>query len=279
MNTLLFTVAVTGTSGLAAAAVTGWAWTAGRLRRRTRALAHEHDRAIVAEHDGLTGLWRREAFELLAPAALASGNAVALLDLDGFKLINDTFGHLVGDEVLRVTAQRLTAELGENALLTRLGGDEFAAIAALEFPAVHGQLQQLSEALTAPVAIEGVGNLTIAASIGVAWLCDLPTAGSAVESAVCSTADRFRDNRFWADVLREGLAAADAAMYAAKALRQDWRLYDPELDPVRPAAAINPLPAQRYREHGPAALRDITAAPRPAAESAGPRGAAVTARL
>lgn len=274
MNTLLFTAAVTATSGVAAAAATGWALTAGRLRRRTRALALEHDRVIVAEHDGLTGLWRRDAFELLAPAALARGNAVALLDLDGFKLINDTFGHPVGDEVLRVIAERLTVELGENALLTRLGGDEFGAIAALEFPAVHAQLQQLAGALTAPVTVEGVGNLTVGVSLGIAWLCDLPTA----DTSAGTGADRARDSRFWADVLREGLAAADAAMYAAKALHHDWRLYDRALDPVRPAAEINLIPAQRYREHGPDALRD-TASPSTGSPT-GPRGStALVTRL
>jgi diguanylate cyclase (GGDEF)-like protein len=262
------------TSIASAIGLAGWAICARRLRARAAQLEH-------AEHDGLTGLWRREAFETLAPAALAAGNAIALIDLDRFKPINDTFGHAAGDQVLHAVADRLAAELGETALLARLGGDEFAVIAELEFPAVHGQLELLTDVLTAPVRVPGVGDLTVGVSIGVAWLCDLPAFDAAVgdpgsdtsrgrprarahrriraRKTASSSAARGRSGEFWSEVLSEGLAAADAAMYAAKALHRDWRLYDRDLDPVRPAAAINSVPAQRYREHGPAALRETAA--------------------
>ncbi|MFC0431089.1 GGDEF domain-containing protein [Kutzneria buriramensis] len=263
------------TSIASAVGLAGWAICARRLRARAAQLEH-------AEHDGLTGLWRREAFETLAPAALAAGNAIALIDLDRFKPINDTFGHAAGDQVLHAVADRLAAELGQTALLARLGGDEFAVIAELEFPAVHGQLELLVAVLTAPVSVPGVGDLAVGVSIGVAWLRDLPAFDIAGEpgpdvsrgrsrarahrraraqdlAPASSSAARGRSGEFWAEVLSEGLAAADAAMYAAKALHHDWRLYDRDLDPVRPAAAINPVPAQRYREHGPAALRETAA--------------------
>jgi diguanylate cyclase (GGDEF)-like protein len=239
------------TGGAAAAAAAGWTLTARRLHGRTAALEQERHRTAVLEHDGLTGLWRREAFEQLAPAALATGNAIALLDIDRFKAINDTCGHATGDIVLRTLAGRLAAELGETAILARLGGDEFAAITTLEFPSPHGQLEQLATALTAPVTVPGAGELAISVSIGVAWLCDLPT----FDEPAASSADGDAGD-FWAAVLSEGLAAADAAMYAAKALRQTWRLYDRDIDPVRPASGICPAPQRRYREHGPAALRD-----------------------
>lgn len=239
------------TSAAAVTAAAGWAWTAQRLRHRTTVVEN-------LEHDGLTGLWRREGFEHRAPAALAAGNAVALLDLDGFKQINDTHGHPAGDAVLRALAGRLAAELPDDALVARLGGDEFAVITELEFPAVHDQLEQLTDALTAPVSVPGVGTLPLGVSMGVAWLCDLPIfaaepTGTAPETSPSSAVDG-RSGAFWPAVLAEALSAADAAMYAAKALRHDWRLFDPDLDPVRPAARICHTPARRYREHGRAAL-------------------------
>jgi diguanylate cyclase (GGDEF)-like protein len=229
------------TSAAAAGAAGGWAITARALHRRTAELEQQ-------QHDGLTGLWRREGFEKRAPAALAAGNAVALLDLDGFKQVNDTFGHAAGDEVLRTIAARLVAELGESALIARLGGDEFALITELEFPAVHDQLEQLSAALRSPVAVPGAGELTVGVSLGVAWLCDLPVFDTDRGHT------RGRTRLFWADVLSEGLSAADAAMYAAKALHHGWRLFDRVVDPVRSAARITAAPKRRYREHGDAAL-------------------------
>ncbi|MFD4196715.1 GGDEF domain-containing protein [Amycolatopsis thermoflava] len=226
-------------TGATAACSAGWAITARTLRRRTAELERQ-------ERDGLTGLWRREAFEKRAPAALAAGNVIALLDLDGFKQINDTKGHAAGDDVLRATAARLVAELGESALIARLGGDEFALITALDIPAARDQLDQLTTALTSPVPVPGASELAVGVSLGVAWLRDLP--------AFNATGPATRTAPFWRAVLSEGLSAADAAMYAAKALRHDWQLFDRAVDPVRPALRIEHAPRRRYREHGPAAF-------------------------
>jgi diguanylate cyclase (GGDEF)-like protein len=274
MNALL-TAAIAATSGAGLAGATGWRLTASRLRRRTIALEAEceaeRDRAAAAERDGLTGLWRRDAFQAFAPAALADGNAIALLDLDRFKPINDTYGHAAGDAVLRTIAARLTAELGEEALLARLGGDEFALIGRLAFPAVHAQLEHLTEVLTAPIPVPIAGGeveLVVGVSLGVAWLCDLPTFDQPGDSVDGVDGAEGGLDTFWAELLSEGLAAADAAMYAAKACRTDWRLYDRDLDPVRPAAAINRIPTQRYREHGPTALRDTAVPGNTAAQGA-----------
>ncbi|PXY16547.1 GGDEF domain-containing protein [Prauserella muralis] len=231
----VLTGAATAAAGTSAV---GWFVTARTLRRRTGEL----------EHDGLTGLWRREGFDKHAPAALAAGNAIALLDLDGFKQINDTHGHPAGDEVLRAVAERLVAELGDQALLARLGGDEFAVITTLELPTVHEQLQQLATALTAPVTVPGAGELAVGVSLGVARLRDLP--------AFADTTAGRREH--WPRVLAEGLAAADAAMYAAKALRRDWQLFDRAVDPLRPAQRLCRTPRRRYRQHGPAALPTAT---------------------
>jgi diguanylate cyclase (GGDEF)-like protein/PAS domain S-box-containing protein len=94
----------------------------------------EHLEHLV-DHDPLTGLFNRRRFdqELAREVARcerneASGGAVLALDLDGFKAINDRFGHQVGDDVLRGAAQALTARSRETDVLARLGGDEFALL-------------------------------------------------------------------------------------------------------------------------------------------------------
>ena len=94
----------------------------------------QEELAYQALHDPLTGLPNRTLFADRLSQALAgakrrsSGAAVLLLDLDGFKLINDTFGHEVGDAVLIVVALALSRELRANESVARLGGDEFAFI-------------------------------------------------------------------------------------------------------------------------------------------------------
>jgi diguanylate cyclase (GGDEF)-like protein len=86
-----------------------------------------------AGHDGLTGLSNRVAWESaaggrLTPAAWELGkvDAVILVDLDGFKDVNDTLGHHRGDQLLVQVAHRLSAAVGERGLVARFGGDEFA---------------------------------------------------------------------------------------------------------------------------------------------------------
>ncbi|MGI9001537.1 MAG: putative bifunctional diguanylate cyclase/phosphodiesterase [Pseudonocardia sp.] len=96
-----------------------------RLRLQTR-LRHQ------AQHDPLTGLPNRTLFFERLGTALEAGTAalgVCYLDLDGFKAINDTLGHELGDELLRIVAQRLTTELGPDGhLVARMGGDEFVIL-------------------------------------------------------------------------------------------------------------------------------------------------------
>jgi diguanylate cyclase (GGDEF)-like protein len=101
--------------------------------------ASNHDRvreelARMSRTDPLTGILNRRGFEqraeeTIATAAGQAGNlAVVLVDLDGFKQVNDTRGHAAGDAVLRDTATRLAQASGPNALIGRLGGDEFALL-------------------------------------------------------------------------------------------------------------------------------------------------------
>lgn len=239
---------ITGVTGAAAlTAATGWTLTARALHHRTHALTEQSTRVSHLERDGLTGLLRRDPFERSAPAALAASNAIALLDLDRFKSINDTYGHPVGDRVLGAIAGRLVAELGPTALIARQGGDEFVMITELDFPAVHEQLEHLTRVLTAPILVPGVGELTIGVSLGVVWLYDLP---SFDDPHTDPDTQPGGADAFWTGVLSEGLAAADTAMYAAKSLRHDWCLYDRALPQRAPVVTIDPV--HPYHEDNPA---------------------------
>lgn len=97
------------------------------LAKRT---LREQDLIEKAEKDNLTGLFTREPFENYIEDAIAHGtadpSAFAILDVDHFKEVNDTFGHIKGDEVLRFIAGGLREALRETAIVARLGGDEFA---------------------------------------------------------------------------------------------------------------------------------------------------------
>jgi diguanylate cyclase (GGDEF)-like protein/PAS domain S-box-containing protein len=98
----------------------------------TRALAQQI--AYQATHDSLTGLINRREFEIRLEAALSQAreegatHALCYLDLDQFKVVNDTCGHVAGDEMLRQLASQLQAHMREHDTLARLGGDEFGVL-------------------------------------------------------------------------------------------------------------------------------------------------------
>ncbi len=127
-----------------------------------------------AFHDGLTGMANRALFRDRLDQALARSErslgvlAVLLVDLDGFKQVNDSLGHDAGDQLLKVVAERFDAELRPGDTLARLGGDEFAVLidGAHEAQATSVARRLLS-ALVEPVWIAG-RELSVGASIGVA---------------------------------------------------------------------------------------------------------------
>ena len=147
---------------------------------------------LLAATDELTGSPNRRAFlDRLAPAiaevAAGRGAAVCLVDLDGFKEVNDREGHLMGDRVLKDVAAALAGAVRETDTVARLGGDEFAVLARTA-PDLSGEV--LAERLR--VAVSAVGDdRGVTASIGVATL----SAGDDVEAV---------------------LHRADEAMYRAK---------------------------------------------------------------
>jgi diguanylate cyclase len=160
--------------------------------------------------DELTGLPNRRAAyaELDARCAADGPVAVLMIDLDRFKELNDTLGHLAGDEVLVAVGWRLQAEIGDAGRLSRLGGDEFAVVLAPgggEREAI-GLARRLLDALDEPLYLEGMA-LPLRASIGVA----------------SATADALGG--------REALLRhADVAMYHAKANGSGVEVYAPERD-------------------------------------------------
>ncbi|MFD3706661.1 diguanylate cyclase domain-containing protein [Nocardia sp. NPDC058658] len=130
-----------------------------------------------ANHDALTGLPNRpHLFNRLDAAEPPIG--VCYLDLDGFKEINDLWGHAIGDRVLEVVADRLRHVVGPaDALAARIGGDEFLVL--VEKCSGEPQLAQLAEqlmaALTEPLEVDG-HVLAVGVSIGTAFFAELPSA-------------------------------------------------------------------------------------------------------
>ena len=168
-----------------------------------------------AFHDGLTNLANRDLFNDRVEHALgrrereATSVAVLLLDLDDFKLVNDTFGHGAGDELLIQVGSRLAGLLRHGDTAARLGGDEFAICAAFdgsETDAVTALAERVIDVFGAPFAVANT-DMNTSATVGIA------SARSDSDSNA-------------ADLLRE----ADLALYAAKnAGKRTFRFYEPSL--------------------------------------------------
>jgi len=166
-----------------------------KARAQTR-LRHE------ATHDALTGLANRSFFqEQLELALVQSRNAperasaVLFFDLDDFKQINDTLGHLAGDAMLRVVAERLQHAVRGSDVVGRIGGDEFGVLLndRADMAAVDATVARIQETLVAPASLDG-RVVYITASVGITLLEE-------------------GDER-----IEDVLSRADAAMYHAKGL-------------------------------------------------------------
>jgi diguanylate cyclase (GGDEF)-like protein len=157
--------------------------------------------ADLALHDPLTGLANRRLLDELLKSSLArtqrSGTplAVAFLDLDGVKSVNDTYGHDAGDIVLRETARRLLSVVRSADVVARIGGDEFVVVYEPCDPGSDNLIARLDHALASPIDLADSIQVCCPASIGYA---DTRTVG-------CDPAAL--------------LAAADAAMYGVKKSR------------------------------------------------------------
>lgn len=142
----------------------------------TRQKRNEEQLEHIAYFDALTGLPNRTnltnslGLQIAHSAQYDSKFALAFLDLDGFKEVNDTFGHDTGDLLLVDVAQRMRDTLGEGSTVARFGGDEFVLLLPMVEKAleVEQKLERLLVALAEPFRVSGV-TLHISASIGVTF--------------------------------------------------------------------------------------------------------------
>jgi diguanylate cyclase (GGDEF)-like protein len=156
-----------------------------------------------ATHDDLTGLPNRALFEDAARRAIAQSRrldepvALLFVDLDGFKAVNDDFGHVVGDELLKVAARRMSECLRAGDVVARLGGDEFTVLLpATPAAEAHEIAERLRDRLGEPLDLPA-GTVSVSACVGIGVAPD--------------------DARDYKQLLR----AADSAMYRAKRLGRD----------------------------------------------------------
>lgn len=187
----------------------GWVTTHQDITQATEA---EAKISHMAQHDALTALPNRTAFREKLEAALEAPDrdtsvAVLYLDLDRFKVVNDTLGHALGDELLEAVAGRLKLCIDDTDTIARLGGDEFAIIqtAAKQPDAATELASRIVSAIAYPFDLERHQGVTIGTSVGIA----LPR----IEDDAVSI-----------------LEHADLALYFAKANgRGGYRIFDPSM--------------------------------------------------
>ncbi|MGX5775012.1 EAL domain-containing protein [Methylorubrum zatmanii] len=193
----------------------GWVATFEDVTERRR---NEARIIHMARHDGLTDLPNRTSLreigsEWIEALRASEGGrlAVLCLDLDRFKPVNDSFGHAVGDVLLRAVAERLRAHLRGRDVVARLGGDEFAVLSRVEDAAGAVALaERLIDVVGAPYRFDGI-TAEIGMSVGIAL----------------AASEEGHGGRDIERLLKE----ADLALYEAKAEgRGTFRLFEPQMD-------------------------------------------------
>jgi diguanylate cyclase (GGDEF)-like protein/PAS domain S-box-containing protein len=214
------------------------------LRERLR--EQQRTEAYRARHDALTGLPNRFALEQYLPKAILRAQrrgtqlAVGMIDLDGFKPVNDTYGHDAGDALLRQFAARLRSRLRTSELLVRLGGDEFVLVledldAADAMTPLQAALDRLHGVVETPFDLGQGRQVSVRMSVGVALY---PRDGQDAEA-----------------LLRQ----ADTVMYVAKTRKADhafwWTaqtvtLQDVQADdqPLPTSGSVAAASVSRFRE-------------------------------
>lgn len=200
------------------------------IRYAVQQYAHQQQFNYLAEHDQITGLFNRRVVQQRLGEKLSAPRepfVVIYFDLDGFKSINDSLGHNVGDRALAVAAERLQSCCGTQVLLGRMGGDEFVAVADTgDVDAVETMLTDVLARFRQPVMVRE-HRLHVTISIGAA---------------------RYPEDGTDGNVL---LARADAAMYAAKRGGRDrfsWFAQARDTTEAEPAELGNELRQALERE-------------------------------
>jgi diguanylate cyclase (GGDEF)-like protein len=232
---------------------------AERLGAGQRQLEH------LATTDPLTGLPNRRALlqlmrsALEAPIPNPSSGTFVLLDLDGFKEINDAFGHSAGDQVLVEMARRIQRILGEGDVVARLGGDEFALLLGgpRDVPAAESLVRVVLDQVRQPLELPGL-TVSLAASAGLAHGRDVATADELLRNADLAMYDAKKHGRgrtAWFHPQMQSEVAERVALQAALkvALEQDQFVvhYQPILDAgTGRVAAVEALVRWQHPELG-----------------------------
>ena len=172
------------------------------LRQRSTEVLRDDSRqaAALADRDPLTGALNQRGVQAAIPKLISSSQpgddqlVMVIVDLDRFKVFNDTYGHHRGDQILAEVSERLIGSVRRNALVARTGGEEFAVIDTIPSHTYSAYGERLLAAVR-----EAGGDLVVTASVGIAWMPLLRFA--LAEPATTLDALRRR---------------ADEAMYAAK---------------------------------------------------------------
>jgi diguanylate cyclase (GGDEF)-like protein/PAS domain S-box-containing protein len=221
----------------------------------------------ATEHDSLTGLLNRAALLPLLSKLPGEPAALAIVDIDEFGELNDTFGTAAGDTVLEAVALRLTDAVGEHGALARIGGDEFGVLMSdVDTPAARALTEALLAAVSArPVEVAGA-HLSVSASAGIALSDDLllhatealAEAKGRGRNAIAvydpSMRQKRASGRSWADKVRRGLDSERLLLDAQPIVSAEngdpvmfellLRMRDEDGSVVRPNAFL--APAKRH---------------------------------
>ncbi|MFQ5557320.1 MAG: diguanylate cyclase domain-containing protein, partial [Acidimicrobiales bacterium] len=195
------------------------------MRRYRDAVGAQEELSRLSMHDALTGLPNRRHLREVMPQALRHARrrntraAVLFLDLDGFKTVNDTYGHEVGDRLMTAVARRIRDGAGPGRLTARYAGDEFVVVDPEPVTADHASRlgRELVELVETPFEL-GEDRITVSASVGVAF------------------GDSSSDPE-------ELIRNADVAMYEAKRSTDRVAVFDTGM-----RAGITPVNAERRLE-------------------------------